>query len=52
MNRIKKEIGSGDIKVIATGGYSDIFKEETGVINFVEQSLTLLGLRIIFDGDK
>jgi type III pantothenate kinase len=50
VGEIKKQIGSDDIKVIATGGYSDIFSGETGIIDFIDQALTLKGLRIIFDG--
>jgi len=48
---IKKQMGGDNIKVIATGGYSDIFiKDETGLIDHVDQSLTLKGLRIVFGG--
>jgi type III pantothenate kinase len=46
---IKRNMKSDDIKVIATGGFSDIFKEsETNVIDEVEPSLTLKGLQIVF----
>jgi type III pantothenate kinase len=48
---IKRNMRAEDIKVIATGGFSDIFiKNETDVIDHVEPSLTLKGLQIIFDG--
>lgn len=51
VGQIKKELDSDQIKVIATGGYSDIFSNETGIIDFIEQPLTLKGLQIIFDVD-
>jgi type III pantothenate kinase len=48
---IKQNMQNENIKVIATGGYSDIFiKDEIGLIDHVDQSLTLKGLRIIFNG--
>ncbi len=50
VGRIRKEIGKTEIKVIATGGYSDIFIEETSLIDAVDPALTLEGLRLIFDG--
>ncbi len=49
VNRIKKELGFADCKVIATGGYADIFVEETESIQTVDTALTLKGLQIVFD---
>jgi len=49
VNRIKKELGFADCKVIATGGYADIFAEETESIQTVDTALTLKGLQIVFD---
>jgi len=50
VNLIKNDMNAENIKVIATGGFSDIFKEgETDVIDHVEPSLTLKGLQIVFD---
>ncbi len=50
VNLVKRNMNAGDIKVIATGGFSDIFKERgTDVIDHVEPSLTLKGIRIVFD---
>ncbi len=46
--RIKKEMG-GEVKVIATGGLSDMIASETRVIDVIEKDLTLLGLRFIND---
>ena len=51
VNLIKRNIQAEDIKVIATGGFSDIFIESvTDVVDHVEPSLTLKGLQIVFDG--
>jgi type III pantothenate kinase len=46
--RFKQELGSG-MKVIATGGLTDIISQETEVIDIVAPWLTLDGLRIIWD---
>ena len=48
VNRFKKELGP-DMKVIATGGYTEIIAQETDVIDIIAPSLTLDGLRIIWD---
>ena len=51
VNLIKGQMKADNVKVIATGGYSDIFiKEEIDMIDYVEPSLTLKGLQILFDG--
>ncbi len=50
VGRIKKEMNLDKIRVIATGGYSDIFSDDTEVIDEIDTTLTLRGLRIIFDG--
>jgi type III pantothenate kinase len=49
VNRIKNETGYSSVKVIATGGYSDVFAEDSDTIQIVDVSLTLKGLQIIFD---
>jgi type III pantothenate kinase len=46
--RFKQELGP-DMKVIATGGLTEIIARETEVINIVAPWLTLDGLRIIWD---
>lgn len=47
---IKRNMNADNIKVIATGGYSDIFKErDMDAIDHVEPSLTLKGIRIVCD---
>lgn len=50
VGRIQNQLDLENIKVIATGGYSDIFIDETTAIDVVEPELTLKGLQIIFDG--
>jgi type III pantothenate kinase len=49
IERIKKEMNVESVKVIATGGYADLF-EDVSLIEHIDQQLTLNGLRIIFDG--
>ncbi|MBI4333358.1 MAG: type III pantothenate kinase [Chloroflexi bacterium] len=49
--RIKKEMG-GTVKVIGTGGLSEIIARETKAIDVIEKDLTLLGLRLINDLNK
>jgi type III pantothenate kinase len=46
--RFRQELGPG-MKVIATGGLTDIIAQETDVIDIVAPWLTLDGLRIIWD---
>ena len=46
--RFRKELGP-DMKVIATGGLTEIIARETKVIDIVAPWLTLDGLRIIWD---
>jgi len=48
VNRIKEEMRS-DLTVVATGGLAPLIKSETKTINYVEEFLTLEGLKIIFD---
>lgn len=46
--RFRKEL-AGDVKVIATGGFSAIIAAETDAINVVDENLTLDGLRILYE---
>jgi type III pantothenate kinase len=48
VTRFKRELGP-EMKVIATGGYTEIIARETQMIDVVAPSLTLDGLRIIWD---
>ena len=47
VNRMKKEIGS-DLTVVATGGLAPLIKSEARSINYIEEFLTLEGLKTIF----
>jgi type III pantothenate kinase len=47
INRIQGEI-EGKAKVVATGGYSNLFAKETPFIDIVNFDLTLIGLRLIY----
>ena len=51
VNRIKKEIKT-EATVIATGGLAEVIAPETSTIDFVDEMLTLEGLRIIFLRNK
>ena len=47
VRRVKKELGSKDIKVVATGGRVSLIAEESTMIDEVRPFLTLEGLRIL-----
>jgi len=44
---IKKEMG-GDIKVIATGGFSEVISNNSKVVDIVDRALTLKGLNRVY----
>jgi type III pantothenate kinase len=48
ISRFRSELGS-DMKVIATGGLSEVIARETEVISIIAPWLTLEGLKIIHD---
>ncbi len=48
VKRMKQEMG-GIAKVVATGGWASIIKEEAKCIDNIDPNLTLEGLRIIYD---
>lgn len=52
INKMKEEIGNPDIKVVATGGLGNIIAEETDTIHIFNKTLTLEGLRIIYEKNK
>ena len=52
VRKIKEVPGYGDCRVVATGGYSEIFAEDSKIIDTVDIDLTLKGLRVIFDGGE
>ncbi len=49
VNRIKREMGEDNIRVIATGGLSRLIAEESMTINDVNPTLTLECLRLIYE---
>jgi Putative transcriptional regulator, homolog of Bvg accessory factor len=51
VRRIKDEIGES-AKVIATGGYASILASASRIIDAVEPSLVLEGVRIIYDKNQ
>ena len=50
--KIKKELGLNEITVVATGGLGEIIAKEVKLINTVDRTLTLDGLRIIYELNK
>ena len=48
VNRIKKEVGA-DVTVLATGGLALLIKSEATTIDYVEEFLTLEGLKAIYE---
>lgn len=52
-NELRENHGiTGEINIIATGGYSDLISSESKYINIIEQDLMLDGLKIIYDRIK
>lgn len=49
VQRVKKETGFDNLKVVATGGLGRIIAEETDMIQEYNSALTLEGLRIIYE---
>lgn len=52
VKQIKKETGYKELMVIATGGLGRIIAEETDVIDVYDTTLTLKGLRILYEKNK
>ncbi len=52
VNRMKKELGSVNTKVIATGGLARLIASESETIDEINGLLTLEGLRIIYERNK
>jgi type III pantothenate kinase len=48
VNRIKKKVGA-DVTVLATGGLATLIKSEATTIDYVEEFLTLEGLKAIYE---
>jgi type III pantothenate kinase len=49
VERIKKEMRDSELKVVATGGYTELFRECAGLFNEIDTGLTLKGLEIAFN---
>ncbi len=49
INRMKSELGRNDIQVVATGGLGNIIAKETDCIDIYNPTLTLEGLRMIYE---
>lgn len=52
VNKMKKESGYTNAKVVATGGLGKMIAAETDVIDIYDSQLTLKGLRIIYEKNK
>lgn len=50
--KTKKELGDENVKVVATGGLGEIIAKETKSIDVVDRTLTLFGLKLIYDLNK
>ena len=46
---IKREIEEPGVKVVATGGLSEIVSAESDVFDYVDRTLTLRGLNILYN---
>lgn len=52
IDKVRKESGLQDMKVVATGGLGRLIAEETDKIQFYDPALTLEGLRLIYEKNK
>lgn len=52
VGKIRKELGGENVKVVATGGLGEIIAKETKSISVVDRTLTLFGLKLIYDLNK
>ena len=52
VNKIKKEPGFENAKVVATGGMSQLVTQNSDVIDVVDRALSLKGLKILYDYNK
>ena len=52
INKIKKELGLSEIRVVATGGLGEIIAKEVKSISVVDRTLTLDGLKTIYQLNK
>lgn len=52
INQVKKETGYANLKVVATGGLGRIIADGTDAIDVYDSSLTLDGLRILYEKNR
>lgn len=52
IRQVKKETGISDLKVVATGGLGRIIFDETKAIDVYDSTLTLNGLRLIYEKNR
>lgn len=52
LSKIKKELGEKELKVVATGGLGEIIAKEVKAIEKVDRTLTLEGLKFIYELNK
>ena len=52
IDKLIEEYGHGPVRVVATGGISRIFQQETDRITHWEPDLTMYGLKYIYDKNK
>lgn len=49
VKKIKSELGAKEVKTIATGGFSEIIAGQTKCIDVIDKTLTLYGLKYLYD---
>ena len=52
VEEMKRELDTPDCKVVATGGFAGLISEESKTINIVDKTLTLDGLKLIYNLNK
>lgn len=52
IKKVKEETGIADMKVVATGGLGRTIADETDAIDIYDSSLTLDGLRLVYDKNR
>ncbi len=51
-NRMKKELGKDNVKIIATGGFSSLVAKNEGLFDVIDKELSLKGLNVIYQRIK
>ena len=52
VSQVKKESGYDNLKVVATGGLGRLISEEADSIQYYNSTLTLEGLRLIYEKNR